>query len=342
MGIIKIFPFVLLISLVYSNPFIVTYINEFQTTPDSLERIELHETPSFGQIDLSGWTITTSAGTATINPGTILPYNGYVTIDNTNTTGIFSLNEVRDTINLYDNRGYWVDGVCWHSLPACWGNAPAPPFGGSSTIYHENWAAYENPVNWYIDSTPTFDQPNDDWSSISGRVTNQSGQPVRVEVCADGPCGGSVGFSDSLGNYTIAGLGEGKYWLTTFSFNYPQGNYPESVYVGYNQHITGINIILPFSGIEQVNKSTTPIILFSLSNPISDNSKISFILSNKAKAIIKLYDAQGTLVRILSNGILNSGSHQFGLNLNTIPGVYFLDIKIGEQKAITKKLIYLK
>jgi hypothetical protein len=343
MRMIKFLLIVLLISYTYSNPIFVTLINEFQTAPDSLERIELHETPFMGgPIDLSGWTIITSAGTATINSGTILPYDGYVIIDRTNTTGIFSLNDMQDSIILYDNMGWIYDMVSWHSLPARWGHAPAPPFGGSSAIYHENWSAYVNPANWYIDSTPTFNQANDDWSSISGRITNQSGQPVRVEVCANGLSGGSADFSDSLGNYTIAGLGEGKYWLRTFSFNYPQGNYPESVSVGYNQHITGINITLPFSGIELVNKSTTSDVFFSLSNPIRDNSKISFILLEKAKAIIRVYDTQGTLVRTLFNGRLNAGTHQFGLNLNTNPGIYFLNSQIGEQKAITKKLIYLK
>ncbi|MEO0115549.1 MAG: carboxypeptidase regulatory-like domain-containing protein [candidate division WOR-3 bacterium] len=216
---VKILPFVCLLAFTYANPFIETLISEFQTAPDSLERIELHALPFPYPVNLGGWTITTNAGTATINPGTILPYDGYVTIDRTNTTGIFSLNDTLDTINLYDNRGFWVDGVTWPSLPAGWRNAPTPPYGGSSAIYRSN--TYWIETNWYIDSTPTFDGPNDDWSSISGRILNRSGQPIfNAYVRAYGPTGGCDAESDSLGNYTVAGLGEGKYRVTAEYYNY--------------------------------------------------------------------------------------------------------------------------
>ncbi len=216
---VKILPFVCLLAFTYANPFIETLISEFQTAPDSLERIELHAIPSYMSVELGGWTITTNAGTATINPGMILPYNGYVTIDRTNTTGIFSLNDVSDTIKLRDNQGHWLDAVCWPKLLAWWRNAPAPPYGGSSAIYRSN--TYWVETNWYIDSTPTFNAPNDDWSSISGRILNQGGQPVRFAyVCAYGPTGGCDAESDSLGNYTVAGLGEGKYRVTAEYYNY--------------------------------------------------------------------------------------------------------------------------
>ncbi len=334
MRMIKFLLIVLLISFTYTNPIFITYINEFQTAPDSLERIELHETPAFGQINLGGWTIKTNAGTATINPGTILPYNGYVTIDRTNTTGIFSLDETCDSIILYDNSSLPLDWVRWP-------RSPAPPYDGSSAIYRSN--TYWMEINWYIDSTPTFNGLNDDWSSISGRVLNQDSQPVvYAEVYAYGPTGGCDGYSDSLGSYTVAGLGEGKYWLRAYYRYQIQGHYPESVFVSYSQHITDIDIILPFIGIEEPTKSIAIAPFFSFPNPIRGNSKISLILSKKTKAIIKVYDTQGILVRILSNGMLNAGTHQFGLNLNTNPGVYFLNYQIGEQKAITKKLTYLK
>uniref|UniRef100_A0A7C6EEW5 T9SS type A sorting domain-containing protein n=1 Tax=candidate division WOR-3 bacterium TaxID=2052148 RepID=A0A7C6EEW5_UNCW3 len=336
----KILSFVLLIAFAYANPYIETLISEFQTAPDSLERIELHALPFPYTIDLGGWTITTNAGTATINPGTILPYNGYVTIDRTNTSGVFSLNDISDTIKLCDNRGYGVDEVSWPSLPAMWGCSPTPPYGGSGALYRSN--TYWMEINWYIDSTPTFDAPNDDYSSISGRILNQNGQPVvGAEVRAYGPTGGCDGYSDSLGDYRVAGLGEGKYWVFANYRNY-SAHYSDSVYVGYSQHITGINITLPLSGIAEPDKLITNNISFSFPNPVKDGSKISFNLPKTARVIMKVYDAQGVLIKTIGQKRLNKGNHQIEFNLNQFPGIYFLIADIDGQRAITEKLVYLK
>lgn len=100
-------------SSVVSNPYIVTLINEVQTSSDSLEGIELHWAPllpDFDDEDLGGWFVTTSAGTAYINPGVILSPTGYVVMNSANTAGEFSLNDYFETIKIYPpDESFHVD-----------------------------------------------------------------------------------------------------------------------------------------------------------------------------------------------------------------------------------------
>lgn len=338
-----VFGLVFSITLMFANPILITYIHEVQAAPDSLERIELHDSffPS-GTTNLSGWTITTRAGTATINAGVILQDSNYVIIDATNTTGILHIDEISDTILLRNSSGYSIDLVFWPSLPAgMGGRAPAPPYGGSISLYRAPYNFYDtNQINWYVDSTPTFGMINDNWSSISGRVLNSQGQPMLNHyIIARGPTGSSSGLTDALGYYTVGGLGQGKYWLTVnYQYNPPIGNYPDSIYVGYSQNISNININLPFVGIEQNDISSSIDKLISVQSPIRTNSKISFILPYENEVLVKLYDTKGSLLRTLLNQKLSAGQHQIELNTILHPGVYFLNVDFGKQK-MTKKII---
>jgi len=251
-------------SFSYANPVFVSFINEIQTEPASLQRIEIHTTPVSGAgTNLSGWWIRTRAGIATINQGVMIPYDGYVTIDATNTSGIFNLNAIADTLTLYNSYGIPLQTVIWPAQPVGWNKAPAPPYGGSICLYRSPYYNYHftdwDRINWYIDSTPTFDELNNNWSSISGTVFNAQGQPASgLIVDAIGPNGTMCGLSDTAGHYNIFGLGAGKYWLTVYAVQQgiPVGNFPESVSVGYSQNVSNININLPISGIEQHAHST--------------------------------------------------------------------------------------
>ncbi len=334
------------ITFIYANPIFVSYINEIQTAPDSLQRIELHTTPIPSGGSLNGWWIKTRAGIATINQGVTIPYDGYLTIDASNTSGIFQLNPIADTITIYSNYGWSVQSVIFPAQPVGWNKAPAPPFGGSISLYRSPYYSYMewDRVNWYIDSTPTFDEPNNNWSSISGTLLNAQGQPASgLFVDAKGPNGVMCGLSDAAGHYDIFGLGVGKYWLTVWAVQqYVQvGNYPDSVYVGYSQNVSNININLPISGIEQTNHSVLSDNLISVQNPFRRNSKISFVLPYENEVLVKLYDTKGSLLKTLINSKLNVGNHQIGLNMHIVPGIYFLNIDIGKQR-LAKKLIVVK
>ncbi|MEO0075426.1 MAG: lamin tail domain-containing protein, partial [candidate division WOR-3 bacterium] len=117
----------------FANPIIVTYINEVQANPPSLQRIELHEIPeeSSTTLNLSGYQIKTRAGVAIINSGVVLPAGGYVTIDATNTSGVFQINPICDTIVFRYNANSILDQVSWPHQPAGWQKAPTPPLNGS-------------------------------------------------------------------------------------------------------------------------------------------------------------------------------------------------------------------
>jgi len=334
------------ISFSYANPIFVSFINEIQTAPESLQRIEIHTTPLPGAgYNLGGYWIKTRAGIATINQGIIIPYTGFITIDSTNTSGIFHLNAIADTITIYSNYNYPIQSVIFPAQLVGWNKAPAPPYGGSICLYRSPYYSYYfndwDRINWYIDSTPTFDEPNDNWSSISGTIFNAQGQPVSgLFVDARGPNGVMCGLSDNTGHYDIFGLGAGKYWLTVWVVQQyvPVGNYSDSVYVDYNQNVPSINISLPINGIEHNNYSAFVDNLISAPNPIRRNSKISFVLPYENEVMIKFYDTKGNLLKTLLNQKLNAGRHHIGLNLNLIPGVYFMNVDIGKQR-LTKKII---
>jgi hypothetical protein len=341
-----IFGLIFSITVIFANPVFISYINEIQTAPESLQRIEIHTTPFPGAgANLSGYWIKTRAGIATINQGTIIPYTGFITIDSTNTSGIFHLNTITDTITIYSNNNYILQSVIFPAQPVGEDLAPAPPFGGSVCLYRSPYYYFIewDKINWYIDSTPTFDEPNDDWSSISGTILNAQGQPASgLFVDASGQNGDMCGFSDTAGHYDICGLGQGKYWLTVWiGYGVFAGNYPESVYVGYSQNVPNININLPLNGIEQTTKLLQSDFTFITPNPFYNNAKISFVLPFETEVLIKLFDIRGDFLKTILNQKLNAGQHQIRLNLSLVPGVYFLNANIGQQQ-LTKKLIVVR
>lgn len=329
---------ILFVTIINANPIIITFINEIQTAPSNQEAIELHTTPyaSPYPIDFSGWRIQSNTGFAIINQGVILPPDGFVVIDATNTTGIFNLNDTSDVVSLYNNLGFLMDRVVYPSLPASWQCGPAPPVGGSISLYRSPlWnSMYWDRINWYVDLSPSFGLPNDNWSSISGTVFNSQGQPVANRVVvADGPTGGMHCLTDVNGNYTIAGLGEGKYWITIWNtYNQQAGNYHDSVYVAYNQNVTGINITIPLTSIEQENIHLIQDKLSSIPNPIKSNTIISLPLEKNT--VLKIYDASGKLIKAIYN---NQGKIKMSFN----PGIYFLKINAGNE-ILTRKIISVK
>lgn len=82
-------------------------------------------------------------------------------------------------------------------------------------------------------------------------------------------------------------------------------------------------------------------------NPFVQNTEISFDLSKAGKADLKIYNLKGQLVRILSSGNLNKGSHKLiwdGMDKNgsrASVGMYFARLEM-EGKTLTHKLIRIK
>ena len=240
------------LTVILANPIMEAYINEIQVSPDSLERIEIYNPDDSNWINLSNCQIRTNSGIAIIDDSTFIPGNSYFIIDSTNTNGVFSLDDESDSIfiNASNVRGIYSYPV----LPAGYGHGPTPPLNGSVAFY-PSFHLYEY-SNWYIDSTPTFGSANDDWSSISGRVLDQdSNLAVYHEITATGPMGGISFYPQQP--YSLCGLGAGKYWVQARFYGdwFP---YPESIELGYNEHLTGYDIIFPFVVVkEEIGKVNT-------------------------------------------------------------------------------------
>lgn len=247
------------LTVILANPIMEAYINEIQVSPDSLERIEIYN-PDDSIMDISNTQIITSAGIAIVNESTYISAYSYIIIDSTNTQGVFSLDNESDSIAI---GGSSVVGIYQYPLlPAGPINGPTPPYNGSVALFTQYIGDPYNHSNWYIDSTPTFGSANNDWSSISGFVLDQdSNLAVFQEISASGPMGGLNYYPHNIQPYSLRGLGIGKYWVQArLGYNwYP---YPESIELGYNEHLTGYDIIFPFVAIqENIGKVKTKTII---------------------------------------------------------------------------------
>jgi hypothetical protein len=247
-----------------ANPFFEAYITEIQASPDSLERVEVYNPNDFPW-DLSNCQIRTNAGFAMTHDSTYIPPFSYFVIDHNNTQGVFSLNDTNDSIAL---GVHFVERVYKYPvLPAGNERGPTPPFNGSVDFYTYSIGEPEH-CNWYIDSTPTFGIDNDDWSSISGRVLDQdSDLAYYTEISASGPMGDISYYALNREPYCLKGLAAGKYWVQA-CFGYDWYAYPESIELGYNEHLTGYDIIFPFDAVQEIRKEKT--IPLTMKNQIYD------------------------------------------------------------------------
>jgi len=82
-------------------------------------------------------------------------------------------------------------------------------------------------------------------------------------------------------------------------------------------------------------------------NPFNRSANIRFNLATDAHVSLKMYDARGTLVRSLENGVLPAGLHHLvwdgrdGAGRAAAPGVYFARFETRELKA-SEKVMLLK
>ncbi len=148
-------------SYLSGNPIVVYMINEYQTAPDSSERIEFHQIPYVADMDLCGWKVTSKAGTSWISESVVLGEDDYVVIDSTNTFGIFDLGDEEDSIAIIDHR--YPEYPYWLIYPSI---VPAPPEGASMCLFTKviGWLDSEvTMLDYYVDNSPTFGDPNDDY-----------------------------------------------------------------------------------------------------------------------------------------------------------------------------------
>jgi hypothetical protein len=333
----------------------VYIINEFQTSPDSLQRIELHwsaEDFSFYPETLLGWKIVTSYGTATIDTPLVLDSN-YVVIDSTNTSGVFKLGETHDTIEIIAIHEHGESIVEYLFYPEY---APTPPPGASAchlVCSYYSLLGTEIIDDWYIDSTPTFCKPNDDYPGcvITGKVyaadsTPMPGALISVfqgyyfdeDVNPSDSC-----ISDAGGIFEMDSLLPGPYRVIAKA----QGLLPDTqqVYISRTQP-GALNFYLSCVGIEEtsVPKSSNRTI-FASPNPFiqSTRFRVQGLEFREGESFdLKIYDLSGQLVRALKSEspfVIWDGKDSRGKSVPS--GIYFLEARFPSI-SLTKKLVRLQ
>ncbi len=150
------------VGLVFANPVIVTFINEVGIDNEGNGRVELHQESMGENMDLTGWRLQTNSIVCTLSCQ--LGVNDFLIIDSAALAqgvigrGSFRLNPVADRVMLLPVEPPLPESVCYPVIPTGIGCAPTPPMGGSVALFSNGSSV----INWYIDSTPTPGDTNDD------------------------------------------------------------------------------------------------------------------------------------------------------------------------------------
>ncbi|MFA8298681.1 MAG: exo-alpha-sialidase [Hyphomicrobiales bacterium] len=79
-------------------------------------------------------------------------------------------------------------------------------------------------------------------------------------------------------------------------------------------------------------------------NPFNDNTKISFILEQKAAVSLKVTDIKGATIKVLiDNNSIAKGKHKKTIKSSYLPapGTYYIELTIGENTA-KRKIVYVE
>jgi hypothetical protein len=83
-------------------------------------------------------------------------------------------------------------------------------------------------------------------------------------------------------------------------------------------------------------------------NPIRSSAVIAYDIASTSSVELKIYDAQGRLVKTLSSGVHGPGSYEITWNGETrmgercAPGVYFYSLRTDRGPEQTQKIVLLK
>lgn len=326
-----------------ADPLPLYIINEYQTAPDSLERIEFHWFPEFeiGR-NLRGWRIVTKAGTAWVSESIFLD-TGYVVIDSSNTSGIFDLGDEEDYVSI---EGTIYDEIVYPDLD------PAPPEGASVSLFFI-WYSDKDRVDFdhYIDNSPTFGWANDyPGCRVSGNVYNADDLlPIDganlhfrlcetpLATCPELPLKSEAQVStDSGGSYLVDSLYPLDYSVTvradssiaqTTWLSMTGALYPAKA--DFYLEKTGMQI-RPAASRSVHGLRVWP-------NPFYKEVRISSPADTER---LYVFDGGGRLVLELSGGLTRWGGRD-SLGRDLPPGAYFIK-PIGVKGLQMKKLIKLR
>ena len=330
---------VLAATVAEANPIIATLVNEVEVAPDSQEWLEVNTRywPD-PYLDLSGWTITSRAGSATVNSGIVVPNeSSSVVIDRTNTTGTFQFTDDYDEIHLISPDGVHDLMLAYPGDPAgyfwCW--RPAP---GQSCCRHAYWEGMPEPdliVSYYLDATPTPGQPNDDsLGGIFGRITNQLAQPVcSARVHVGGIQGGAVAFSDPAGYYSFAPTGPGTFWVAASRAGYTSGYYPDSVHVATNETRNDVNITLSSVSVLESGRRFSPLLEWQ-------GNVLDVKLCEAADADLRTVNMLGQVCWSL-HVRLRAGTNRLAPVQDQPSGVYLVQGRVGAE-SVNRRITFVR
>ena len=294
----------------------------------------------------SGARITTRAGTAVVDSGVILDTFNYVVIDRTNTSGTFSLADDSDCIRLAIPPDTWNEqSVTYPGNPnRSAGCSWRPPAGLSCCLY--TWVEYWPPgfdwvdvSTWYVDSTPTFGLPNDDYEGgISGAVYDNNGHRLSGAGVSISSAHGTASMLSAVQYYWPAGYfeevptGPGVFFVSAEKSGFLPGCYPDSVRLNTNERRSDINIYLyPVGLADQA-------VAAGRARPGSFwyADRLCVISERAGPARLTMVDELGRTVwnRAVE---LSTGVNRFSLDRRPSPGIYFVRQASSVSKIIVAR-----
>ena len=326
-------------AMVAANPYVETYLSEVSADL-AHQFVELHCAPDHQPVDLSGWQIVTSTSACTLTYQ--LQYDEFLVIDSEALAcgdvgyGAIHLNPLGDSVMLVTDSGPIADCVYYPRYPTDYESAPLPPSTGSVSFW--NYDDFEDQsMNWYVDSTPTPGEGNNDYSVIAGTLTGSGGVVFEeAEIVARGVNGRCHRGLYQQTSYGVAGLGAGTYRVSVWGHyeghDY-SGVYPESVTVSYGQTLSGINFVLPLTCVAET--PSAPLL------PPMQVSGRALLLSGDGTAPVnvQLYNQVGSRVSAFHLDPIK-GEKRIDLPATLAPGVYFATAQRGTYRSRVKVVLW--
>ena len=342
-----------LVCALSANPIVIEVINEFQVAPYDSERVELRylqsaalDTVFTETFDLFNTEVLTPAGVAHVDTNIFLAGMGQTTIDRSVLTGVFGLPEDTGFISVGNPEFMGEDSLFYPGHATTWHCAPAPPYDCSAAKFHcyaYIWDGYYQISDWYIDFTPTFGAPNDDYPGciLSGSVYDTGNQPLYDACVIACVVDQSTSIFPALPYRTCC---------TTFTAVDGSYSFDSLLPYFYDVHVSANGYMPDTQYFVGELCCTAPLINvdFFLQPGIAENQKYEILMGSFVRPnpfhgafhltmyeplqYIDIYDVTGTLMRRIENKSMNAN---LTVDCADLPrGIYFVALKDQKLKVI--------
>lgn len=341
----------------FANPIPLFEVKEIQVAPDSFEKIELKWYGWDGNdYILDDFMLITSDDTFFLDSGVCADsFSRIVLLSDSNVPG-FHLNDTQDSIIIKDTT-FQEGRFIYSPVVRYWDNSigPTPPPNTSASYVDirvgygmEGWIYYPD---WYIDSTPTFGNYNDDYPGckMSGKVFDKDSVPVKgIKIHIRHPHGQYCYYdceyedvSDTDGSYSFDSIVTQHYQVYIISNIYTADTL--QTYCCVMSPVENLNIYLHQAAIEENEVGNLEDIKLEITpNPFINTTNIRLESPGVKISEIRVYDAGGRLVTTLP---ISSGNYAVwdaydNKGQKVKKGVYFCRLKAGFH-ALTRKLVLM-